>query len=300
MTAMSVETAKREEGSARAGTTYVSLTYRYLRIGMTMTVLAIFVSVAIQAEHSKWTFLDSLSTYYYTPAQFVFVASLVAIGVCLIVIRGESAWEDGLLNIAGMFAVIVAIVPTPLTGDCFAPPPDTVNSLTPTVENNLLTYLLVGSAVLIGSTIAGGRALLEVSRRETDPDVAKRFFALIPAIVLAIAGWYIYLFAWDFVALCAHPVCALGLFGCFVAVVVTNALGAQGGQRLGYWVIAGLMVAGGTAIVLARGIWSQHWVLILEAAEILLFAAFWIAQTFDAQKQNPPAFDRYPAKPVRG
>ena len=36
----------------------------------------------------------------------------MAIGFCLIVIKGSTAWEDTCLNVAGMLAPVVAVVPT--------------------------------------------------------------------------------------------------------------------------------------------------------------------------------------------
>lgn len=44
----------------------VSLTYRYLRIGMTLTVVAISTAAGIQARNSGGSFLGSISAYYYS------------------------------------------------------------------------------------------------------------------------------------------------------------------------------------------------------------------------------------------
>jgi hypothetical protein len=60
----------------------------------------------------------SISAYYYTPVHGYFIGGLVAIGVCLFCLKGSTDLEDTLLNLAGMFALIVALVPTPGTGDC--------------------------------------------------------------------------------------------------------------------------------------------------------------------------------------
>ena len=56
---------------------------------------------------------SSISSYYYTPAQGILVGVLVAIGVCLICLRGASDGEDELLNLTGLCAPFVALVPSP-------------------------------------------------------------------------------------------------------------------------------------------------------------------------------------------
>lgn len=54
----------------------------------------------------------SISGFYYTPARDVFVGIVVAVGVALIGYRGYSVGENWLLNLAGVLAIVVALVPT--------------------------------------------------------------------------------------------------------------------------------------------------------------------------------------------
>jgi len=85
--------------------------YRYLRLSIVVVVLALMASVVIERSHvSCWQ--ESISAYFYTPVQAVFVGALVAIGVSLIAIKGSTDREDVLLNLAGVLAPIVAFVPT--------------------------------------------------------------------------------------------------------------------------------------------------------------------------------------------
>jgi hypothetical protein len=56
--------------------------------------------------------LSSVSAYFYTPARSVFVAGLVGLGVCMLALRGMNLAEDIFLNIGGIFAFLVAFVPT--------------------------------------------------------------------------------------------------------------------------------------------------------------------------------------------
>lgn len=55
---------------------------------------------------------ESISHYYYTVAGDVFVALLSCTGIFLITYPGKGRIEDYLTNIAGVCAVIVAILPT--------------------------------------------------------------------------------------------------------------------------------------------------------------------------------------------
>ena len=89
--------------------------YRYLRLSIVVVVLALLASVLIERSHVD-CFQESISAYFYTPVQAMFVSALVVIGVCLIAVRGRTTGEDVLLNLAGVLAPIVAFVPTTSSG----------------------------------------------------------------------------------------------------------------------------------------------------------------------------------------
>jgi hypothetical protein len=76
-------------------------------------VLAIFIGVGFERSKAPGCFQTSISAYYYTPVHGIFIGALVAVGTCLICLRGNTDAEDILLNLAGMFAPVVALVPTP-------------------------------------------------------------------------------------------------------------------------------------------------------------------------------------------
>ena len=67
---------------------------------------------------------DSISAYYHTPLRNIFVGSLCAVGGFLYFYKGVSTRENIALNIAGIFAVLVAMLPTP------APPDATCETFT--------------------------------------------------------------------------------------------------------------------------------------------------------------------------
>lgn len=90
---------------------YARKTYRYLRVAIVSMVVTLLVCTVLQSvDAGSW--LGSLSAYYFTPVHAIFIGSLIMIGICLIAIRGQTNPEDITLNIAGLCAPIVALVPT--------------------------------------------------------------------------------------------------------------------------------------------------------------------------------------------
>jgi len=96
----------------RIRTTSTHRTYRYVRLSIVGATLVLAVSLAI--ELATGGMLSSVSAAFYTPAGHVFVGSLCAISLALLVLSGRSV-EQSLLDIAAVFAVIIALVPTPVT-----------------------------------------------------------------------------------------------------------------------------------------------------------------------------------------
>jgi len=88
-----------------------AMSYRYLRIAMVGLLLALAAAVFYQSAQQH-SFLASVSAYYYTPAQAVFVGALIGLGASMIALQGMTPPEDVFLNLGGMFAIVVAIVPT--------------------------------------------------------------------------------------------------------------------------------------------------------------------------------------------
>ena len=86
-------------------------TYRYLRIAIVAMVIALLISIWFEFRAAN-ELLSAISTYYYTPVNPLFVGSLIMIGICLIAIRGSTVFEEVFLNLSGMLAPVVALVPT--------------------------------------------------------------------------------------------------------------------------------------------------------------------------------------------
>lgn len=86
--------------------------YQYLRTAMVGLLFGLGMAVLIQTHRQGWHLLASVSAYYYTPAQAMFVGGLVGLGACMIALKGANGWEEVFLNLGGMFAAVVAVVPT--------------------------------------------------------------------------------------------------------------------------------------------------------------------------------------------
>ncbi|MBL0887209.1 hypothetical protein [Myceligenerans indicum] len=288
-----------------AQTQGVSLTYRYLRVGIVAMVLALFAALALQistdhaaaAPGQEW-WLSAISTYFYTPVQSIFVGVLVGVGLCLIAIKGRSGGEDVLLNFAGMLAFLTAVVPTPLRPDACAGEPYCLE-VSERVANNVGALLIAGTAVLVLATWPRRRDLL----RSEGWDLWATWLAGV-----AVAAWHL---AWpvSFVGW-AHYVAAALLFGCLIAVAWVNGRDtsvtsgpdertrgmSQAGYRRAYRAIAVTMLtvlvvglAGYFGVRATDGTLPAQSVFLVEALLLLAFAVFWVLQTIEFWEIGLPA-----------
>jgi hypothetical protein len=273
-------------------------TYRYLRIAMVGAVVLLAASIAI--ERSKvncWQ--TSISAYYYTPVRAIFVGSLLAVALALIAYKGKGAWEDLILNLAGMLAPVVAVAPTTDVGRCWSLPPiplpvkddgSLAEWVVANIDNNIYGLLIAG---LLGLAISAIIAMINrVSNRSNQSVMAPikvEWTTLIglglTALVLA-SGWWL-IRNWDDFDTEAHGYAAVGMFVCFIGAIVANVLENWRKRRKErrhkvwswvYMVVAGLMVLGAVIIWRTR-FFGDHTVFALEAYEIGWFALYWSAQT---------------------
>jgi hypothetical protein len=167
-------------------------TYRYLRLGMLVTVFALLVSILVQADNANcWR--GSISAYYYSHARPVFVSGLIVIAVLLIVVKGSTIIEDLFLNIAGMLAPIVAFVPTTDDLLCVTGPAgvSVTGTLTPDVimdvENNIATMLWAGGAALVIAIVVFAIEQCKKDRAATGHVVPRVILLAVTAALLAFA-----------------------------------------------------------------------------------------------------------------
>ena len=150
---------------------YAVKSYRYLRLAIVVVVLSLVASVVIERwKTSCWEV--SISAYFYTPVHAMFVGALVAIGVCLIAVKGSRDWEDMLLNVAGILAPVVAFVPTsPPSLSCSSSPFGTIDAEA-YLDNNVLAYAIGGTVAIGGAWIIAKRA--EEGRRREHRSIRRR------------------------------------------------------------------------------------------------------------------------------
>ncbi len=291
--------------------------YRYLRLALIGLVAFIGLSVLIERlSTDRHCFQSSISDYYYTPAQAVFVGSLMAIGVCLIALKGQSGGEDVLLNLAGMMAPVVALVPT-LAGEpgsqCWSVPGNAENTRQ-NVQNNVLALLILTALVLL--TIG-----YDMVKNRAAKDDRDRLGLGIAGVVVA-AFWMWFGLGFDSFLEGAHYVAAVLLFVFMWSVVLLNAEGPVSGAppsprsatvlaevrrwlgvfaqvvllsqlrwRNVYGLIAFLMFW--SVVIQGLVLWLADWrlgLLWIEATQIALFALFWAVQTkqkWDEEKALP-------------
>jgi hypothetical protein len=294
----------------------VRKTYRYLRIGMIGAVVLLAVSIGIEVNKAD-CLQTSISAYYYTPVEAIFIGFLIALALALIVYKGRSAWEDFFLNIAGILAPVVAVAPTTDVGRCWSVPPikfpvredgTLANWVVTNIENNIYAVLAIGLFAVVVMIItatkdarpdaelgqrlrkdgSGRQQAMEENNAERRKRVREIWGPPIVSLVLLIGGWLAIAF-WDDFNTRAHGVAALILIAClgFAIIAQANFLRPEKGvpwsernKRL-VWIYGGivaLMALGGTFIWLTR-VFEDHTVFALEAWEIGLFAVYWIFET---------------------
>ena len=178
-------------------------TYRYLRISMVGAVVLIGVSVLIERSNVDcWQ--TSLSAYYYTPVRAIFVGMMMSIGLCLIVIKGSTPWEDATLNAAGMLAPIVAVVPTTDVGVCWSQSPgrlpvdddgNLASWVIANIDNNITALLITGIAGLLVAAVIASIATRNVKAITEVGDVGMRL-GLLAAMVFLLGGAVLFV-VWD-------------------------------------------------------------------------------------------------------
>ncbi|HVN11009.1 MAG TPA: hypothetical protein VMT69_02865 [Kineosporiaceae bacterium] len=223
-------------------------TYTYLRMALVALLVALGFSVIWQTYQQGWTPLDSVSAYYYSPAQGIFVGSLIGLGACMIALRGVNAVEEAFLNLGGMFAAVVAVVPTsrgkdyqtaiqacresdsPLLTQQGAGRFDcpTVRALAAAtranVENNLLALVVVGALSLA--------AVWYFTTRNRTPGGGTHSLSFRwgfwSALALVAAAGILLAVDLDFVIANVHFISATGLLVSIVVVAVSNAVREEG------------------------------------------------------------------------
>jgi hypothetical protein len=265
-------------------------TYRYLRLTIVGLVVLLAVSVILETVRCGRP-LDSISASYYTPARNVFVGALIGIGAALISIRGRPGPENGLLNIAGMAASMVALVPTPprLSGDTCSAAPAAVGA---SVQNNIWALLAAGLFGLIAAAVSTAYR----------PRHGWRTLAAAGVLWATVLVWF-GLWRESFVSTAHYAASAL-LFVMLTAIAVINAVHARyhpdppllpaAAYRAIYWSVAAVMAL---TMIAAGVLWFAHlapadmpggWMLWVETVLVAAFGLYWLAQTAQFWRTGVP------------
>jgi hypothetical protein len=290
----------------------IAKSYRYLRLAMVGLLLCVAAAVIYQSWRQGWNLLGSVSAYYYTPAQAIFVGGLIGLGACMIALKGPPV-EDVFLNLGGVFAALVAIIPTarnadyrdlvrecreagtPLltekasTGRLDCPTVQALEDATKAnVENNLSALLVVGAIALLASLIFAWRD--GTLNRQADGRAMRNFWV---GFVVAVVLWLTALFArlafLQWVIDKAHFVATIGLGLCVLVVVFANArrVREQSGEvpREGQSPVRQSLDAVGELIAVRRHrdwyIWIARLMLLVAAVTLALWffdriSLFWV------------------------
>jgi len=268
---------------ALLGDEVVVRTSRYLRLGMIGLVLGLAWSLYLELHRVSWCLLGSISAYYYTPVHGFFVGTLVAIGLSLIAIRGNTVAEDTLLNFAGVLAPLVALVPTEKAPTNCQPVLDATNRDLNIANNAGALFVVVGAAFVV---------LIVLWIRDSLPDTATLVASLV-ALAFYVAACVLFFAARTWFTEFAHPISAIGMFALLGVNALVNGYNLYQTRkhqtvppalpivrRFNTYTAIGtfMLVAALVFLFIVRPFWDQ-WVLGLEAVEIGLFAAFWLRQT---------------------
>jgi hypothetical protein len=258
-------------------------TYKYLRLGMVGVAISLLGAVLIEYfENDKRCFQKSISAYYYTPAREWFVGGLMSIGLALFVIKGRTDWEDAWLNLAGMCAPIVALVPTTNVGTCLSVPspmgavsPENLPDwLISSVHNNMLALVLFFVVAFVFALVTGA-----APSGRTDRGFAPLVGAVFSFVVICVAVVGVLDTRWALRNL--HLPAAGAMFMFLWFAVACNALSSRQLESARFFeVFFGVFVAMPVLAGLAALLAGEHRVFAIEVVEILCFVVFWLAQTY--------------------
>ncbi|ORA99269.1 hypothetical protein BST30_24690 [Mycobacterium mantenii] len=264
-----------------------------------MVIITLMLGVAILIEQLSatcWQF--AISAYYYTSAHSIMIAALLALGTLLIMYKGSSDTEDVSLTLAGVSALMIAMVPqgrpTNLCGRNDLPP-----QFEPAIEPNVWAVVVALIVGWLAMTVLHWRNHTRHKRSLLGtlglwifwPIMALGFIALV-----FFPGWF---------NAHVHGIAGFLLLASFIITVFCAAyvvgrediVKSPHRDRYKWWyrVIAWAMVGTLIAVValhLRHPGW-ELWVLLMEGLVIIEFALYWAVQTVELW-DSPDRKERLP------
>jgi hypothetical protein len=279
------------------------MSYRFLRCAIVAATASLAVSVVWEIWQTKCV-RHSVSAYFYSPVRTMFTGGLMAIGLCLIVLQGDGDLEEVSLNFAGLFAPMVAVVPTGLSPTCDArfkglPDPDSdgyqsaydqiaepIKVVTRDgLQNNVVAYFGVVLLALLF-------LLWRPHQFARDPQNVTMTRLAILAYIVVVGVFAISAYnKWRGENSFAHFLSAILVFVGFGIVVLHN------GWRRHHvppwystsckWLLCAMVV--GIVIwpaVIGPVAHADSWLFGLEGTEWILFTTFWVLQTIVFWKRD--------------
>ncbi len=113
----------------------VFATYTTLRVGMGVIAFSIPLLLWGGGRTAGYHLQGSICAYYHTPMRDYFVGAMFAAGALLYLYKGFSWQENYALNLAGVLAILIAIIPADPPGKVSAPPAEmTASTIAPTAS----------------------------------------------------------------------------------------------------------------------------------------------------------------------
>lgn len=275
------------EPRSPAGRRAVRSTYRTLRLALVVLLLALLLAVVAESALTGCR-PASLSAYYWTGARDVLVGALVAIGALLVVDTGIDDVEDALLDLAGLLAVAVALVPTTTVPSCAE-----VAAATTTSGTSLLALLVAAAVTWALRTAAAVRGGLD--RAAASVRVAGSVLVTVAVLTGTVAP--------DALREHGHDVAAVLLLVALVAVVLVHGFRARAVSAR--WAAAYSTLGAAQLLTLAAVV-ALHLlapgrvavVLTVEAALVGLFALYWVLETVERWRTDLPLVADGTARPT--
>jgi len=258
-------------------------TYRFMRLTLAMMAAAIIIAVLLEYRRAG-KFEDSISAYYYTAARPIFTGAMVAIGGFLLALRGRTSLEDNSLNIAGMLAPIVPLVPprqaSTETGSVISKVgfPVTDSQKTELLYNSLWTLSVVAVLAIV--------TLLVIGRVKGSGFKLRDWLGV--GVAAGVIGLGVLLYRnVDLVHDNAHGISAGAMFVFLWPAVAINAhMAPQNPERVNFrrlylWVAIVMIAMPGLCALIGLAVGFDHYVLWIELGELTPFLVYWVAQSIE-------------------